>query len=547
MSKRQLRGADLVVTTLTKMGVNQVFSLSGNHIMPLYDALVDAPIRNVHMRHEAACVHAADAYARVTGEAGIALVTAGPGHANAVAALYTARCADSPVVLLSGHARSDQIGQGAFQELRQAEAAAPFTKASWTAQSATGLGEDLARALRIARSGRPGPVNVNLPADLLEKSLAGHSGLVPDEAAARPTPLAPSAELVSGILTHLAQAHQPIVICGPHLCNTRGRSLMSQVQHALQVPVIGMESPRGVRDPGLGDFAHLLGQADLLILIGKPVDFTLNFAHSPPLSPECRLIVVDADAAQLAASRRLLEDRLWLSAQADSHSTLLQLTRATDTPTSHAPWLAQALEALHYRPSEWDAIHSPATGPVHPLDLCRSLQDFFTRHPQATLVCDGGEIGQWPQAAVTTARKQLINGVAGTIGPSLPSALGVRLAEPEHPVVVVVGDGSFGFHMAELDTAVRHRLPILVVVGNDARWNAEYQIQLNTYGKDRAQGCELLPVRYDQVAEALGAHGEYVTRAAELPAALQRAQDSGKPACINVMIQSVAAPVIRRT
>jgi acetolactate synthase-1/2/3 large subunit len=176
--------------------------------------------------------------------------------------------------------------------------------------------------------------------------------------------------------------------------------------------------------------------------------------------------------------------------------------------------------------------------------MCRAISNFVEKHRGATFVSDGGEIGQWAQALVKTERR-LINGIAGTIGVALPFAMAAKLASPDHPVVAVMGDGTFGFHMAEFDTAVRNDLPVIVVVGNDARWNAEYQIQLRQYGAARAKNCDLLPSRYDRVVEALGGFGALVTSPADLPDALQRAYNSGKPACINVMIESVAAPVIR--
>jgi acetolactate synthase-1/2/3 large subunit len=176
--------------------------------------------------------------------------------------------------------------------------------------------------------------------------------------------------------------------------------------------------------------------------------------------------------------------------------------------------------------------------------MCRPIGDFIKSHPDATFVSDGGEIGQWAQALVKTDRR-LINGIAGTIGVSLPFALAARLARPDQPVLAVMGDGTFGFHMAEFDTAVRNDLPVIAVVGNDSRWNAEYQIQLRQYGAERAQNCDLLPARYDRAAEALGGFGALVTSADDLPETLERAYNSGKPSCINVMIESVAAPVIR--
>src|SRR5438309_484678 len=166
-----LRGADIVARSLKRLGCGRVFTLSGNHIMSIYDAAIEAGLDLVHVRHEAAAVHMADAHGRLSGEPGIALVTGGPGHANAVGALFTALGAESPMVLLSGHAATWELGRGGFQELQQAEMAAPVTKASWMAKSTATLGEDIAEAIRIATSGRPGPVHVSLPSDLLDAKI----------------------------------------------------------------------------------------------------------------------------------------------------------------------------------------------------------------------------------------------------------------------------------------------------------------------------------------------------------------------------------------
>src|ERR1043166_6966000 len=163
---KPLRGADIVARSLERLGCRHVFTLSGNHIMSIFDAALETKLDLVHVRHEAAAVHMADAWGRLTGEAGVAMVTGGPGHANAVGALFTARGAESPVVLLSGHAATWELGRGGFQELRQADMAAPVAKASWTSASAANLGRDLGEAGRIAASGRPGPRHLSLPSDL---------------------------------------------------------------------------------------------------------------------------------------------------------------------------------------------------------------------------------------------------------------------------------------------------------------------------------------------------------------------------------------------
>ena len=544
--RTNLRGADIVARALERLGVDRIFSVSGNHIMPIYDALIETGIGLIHARHEAACVHMADAYARTTGQVGVALVTGGPGHANATAALYTALASEAPMILLSGHASIDEIGRGAFQELRQADMARQVTKAAWMVDSSAGLGRELARAAQIARSGRPGPVHVSLPIDVLDEAVDSGPELWPDATCALAATMPLSTSTADMVVMQANAAKRPLFLCGPTLCSFTGRMGMAQLEELLGVPVLGMESPRGINDPSLGSFAELLAQADLIVLIGKLLDFTLRFGDPPFVAPDCSFIIVDPDADQLVRVAKHKAGRLLCSALADPVGAVQSIIARMAQPSDRSrEWLVEARRALAYRPLAWKKVSQSAEGPVHPLELCAVLQSFFDERPDGTLVCDGGEIGQWPQAMVKVDRR-LINGVAGAIGPSLPYALAVKLARPEHPVIAVMGDGTFGFHMAELDTAVRHQLPVIVIVGNDARWNAEFQIQLREYGEERARYCELLPSRYDKVAEALGGHAEFVTRAAELAPALQRAVASNKPTCINVLIASVTAPNVRR-
>jgi acetolactate synthase-1/2/3 large subunit len=538
------RGADIVARSLQDLGVTRIFTLSGNHIMPIFDALLSTNIQLIHVRHEAACVHMADAWGRLTGEPGIALVTGGQGHSNAVAALYNALASESPLVLLSGHAPLNELGRGAFQEMAQADLARPVTKASWTAQAVETLGSDIAKAIELATTGRPGPVHVSLPGNLLEQTIADEqiAKITKAESQTHTSPLSP--EVADRVISHLRAAAKPLVICGPAMCTERGRKVMRDVADALDVPVVGMESPRGINDPGLGALAELLAETDLVALIGKPLDFTLRFGEA--LSPSCIWIVIDPDAALIARAAKALAERLLLSAVADVQVAIGTLTeRSATTRAKPSAWRGQVSDVLAYEPPQWKSVHAKTPDRVHPVEMCRAIGNFIEKHPGATFVSDGGEIGQWAQALVKTDRR-IINGVAGTIGVSLPFAIAAQLARPDHPVVAVMGDGTFGFHMAEFDTAVRCGLPVIAVVGNDARWNAEYQIQLRQYGAERAKNCDLLPSRYDRVVEALGGFGALVTTAADLPDALDRAYLSGKPACINVMIESVAAPIIRR-
>jgi acetolactate synthase I/II/III large subunit len=545
-----MRGADVVVGTLARARVREIFTLSGNHVMPVFDAALESGIDLVHVRHEAAAVHMADAWARMTGEVGVALVTGGAGHANAIGALCTAAASESPVLLLSGHAALDEIGLGAFQEMLQADLAEPVTKASWTARSAAELADDIARATRIARSGRPGPVHVSLPFDVLEQRV-DETTQWPAAAALAAEPMPLSAPEAERILGEISAAQRPLIVAPPALCTRRGRALIASFENTLRTPVIAMESPRGISDPALGCYAQILGEADLIVLLGKPLDFTLRFGRSPPLDPCCRFIAVEPDSS-IAARLAKMPERVVCHAVADAASAIAALIEAAQAQpggasgTAAVAWFDRVRDSIAYRPPSWRHAQTHLDTPVHPAELCHQINDRLARSADAVFVSDGGEIGQWAQAIIR-APDRLINGPAGAIGASIPFAIAAKAARPEATVVAVLGDGSFGFHMAEFDTAVRYDLPFVAVVGNDARWNAEYQIQLRDYGENRAQGCTLAPgTRYDLVATALGGHGEFVTCAADLPAALERAFASRKPTCVNVLIESVAAPIIRR-
>ena len=540
----QLRGADILARSLAAAGVRHLFSLSGNQIMPVYDAAIEARLSIVHVRHEGAAVHMADAWGRLTGEPGVALLTGGPGHANGVGALYTALAAESPVVLLSGHAPLAELGRGAFQEMRQADLAAPVTKDSWTAGSAATLGVEIERALRIARSGRPGPVHVSLPFDVLEARVDAN-------AIASSQPVAPAVQRLDesvGDTVHaeLKRAHRPLVLVGPVMANGAGRAARERLAAATGVPVVCMESPRGINDPSLGAFADVLHEADLVVLLGKQPDFTLRFGAPPALAAGCRFIVIDPEPAALQRAMKTLAPaaRVLLSAVADPFAAAQDLA-AKWRAVGSQQWAEDVQSAIRFRPAEWKTLVSRSEGPLHPVEVGRAVQQILDRSRDAVLVADGGEFGQWAQAC-TSAPTRLINGPGGSIGSAIPFALTARLARPDATVVAMLGDGTFGFHLAEVDTAARARLPFLAVIGNDACWNAEHQIQLRTYGRDRAHGCELLPTRYDQAVTALGGHGEHVVRATDLAAALERALGSQRPACVNVMIERAPAPTVAR-
>ncbi|HEY5309808.1 MAG TPA: thiamine pyrophosphate-binding protein, partial [Casimicrobiaceae bacterium] len=350
MARPSMRGADVLVNTLRAAGVRRIFTLSGNHIMPVFDAAFDAGLELIHTRHEAAAVHMADAWARLTGEVGVALVTGGPGHANAVSALYTASMAESPVLLLSGHAPLSQLGLGAFQEMHQAEIARPLAKAAWTIEHVDALHDDISRGWRTAIAGRGGPVHISLPTDVLEATPTRWPDAVPPAAfAATGEPL--RAADARAIGEWLGGRKRPIVLTGPATLTRAGRARLKALEAHLRIPVIGMEIPRGIADPALGAFAQVLAMADAVLLLGKKLDFTLKFGRPPAFAATCEVVHVDPDEHELSRTRRALGSRLRSAIRADTFAAIEALSVAPpDAQPGRDDWLDDVRDAVVYRP-----------------------------------------------------------------------------------------------------------------------------------------------------------------------------------------------------
>ena len=524
-----MRGADLLAGTLAAAGVGRIFSLSGNQIMPVYDACHGAGIGIVHTRHEAASVFMAEAWSQLTGQVGVALVTAAPGAANAMGPLYSARCSETPLLLLTGDSPRAQDGAGAFQELDQVAMSAPLAKLSFRAETPEGLGGDIARALAVAREGRPGPVHLALPFDVVQ---GNPGGATPPPPAPDPTA---TPDAVAAIAGALAGAERPLVVCGPVMNATRAGGLAADLAAAVDAPVIVMESPRGLQDPALGAVAQALRQADLVVSLGKRVDFTLGFGAP---GSAASWILLDPDADERDRARRNLGGALAQAFEGEPRVMARALIDGGEFRREREAWREHVAVCLAAR-----AADGPAGGRITSAALCAAVQRQVASAPQSVVAIDGGEFGQWAQAGITGAAR-IINGSSGAIGGALPYGLAAKLARPEATVFALMGDGTVGFHFAEFETAAREGAPFVVVIGNDRRWNAEHLIQLRDYGADRLVGCALSGARYDLAAAALGGHGEYVTRPDDLDAALARAVRSGKVACVNVEIEGPPAPVV---
>ena len=533
-------GANLVVSALRSIGVRTIFTLSGNQIMPIFDACIDADIKLVHVRHEAAAVYMAEAWAQLNGDIGVALIPAGPGFANGLSPLYSARASESPVLLLSGDSPLNQDSMGAFQELDQVSISKPLTKHSRRPQTAGEILAGLATAIQVARSGRPGPVHLALPFDLLRAELSDDVSDVIQQAQREVN--SPDIQAIEKIAYSLESAERPVILTGPALSQTRTDTLISNLQENLGIPVISMENPRGLKDTALGNLGEVLEKADAVLFLGKTVDFTVNFGQPPAFHPACQFFAIDPEQARLEQAQRVLANRLVTSHRVDADLAAIALAQFRVHSTGkHQDWCQQVFDACASRPYLSRIENSSAA--IHPATLCQSVQRAIELTHDAVLICDGGEFGQWAQA-INSANRRIINGPAGAIGGGICYAVAAKISHPGSSVFVLMGDGTSGFHLSEFETAIRHGAPFVAVIGNDSRWNAEYQIQLREYGKRRLIACELGETRYDQVVRELGGYGEFVDDPEQLEDALRRAIESQLPACINVRIEGLPAPTV---
>ena len=527
-----MRSANLLVNTLVNAGIDKIFSVSGNQIMSIYDASIGSGLEIIHARHEAGAVFMADGYARSSGKVGVALVTAAPGFGNALGPLFSVRQSQTPLLLLSGDSPTARDGMGAFQELDQPGISSGLTKQSWRSTNASRMAEDIAGAIRLARSGRPGPVHIALPEDVLTAD-AGSDEVVHEF---EPDPMPLGKADLHALMSHLSAAEKPLFITGASLAESRQPGLAAGLEDALGIPVLTMQSPRGLNDPSLGRLKSVLKTADMLVLIDKDIDFTLGFAD-PDLIPADKIVVFATEADSIARANNLVSGRLVWGCLADPLTTVKTLT-AEKLSKTYNGWRKKVRKAVAGRPPSLSRKQGFSAS-VLVAGIAAHIES-LTKPP--LLIIDGGEIGQWAQAALPTDEMHM-NGLSGGIGGSIPQAIGAALANPGRPVIAVLGDGTAGFHFMEIEIARRWKLPITFIIGNDRRWGAEVEIQKRQYGDDRVIGCELDDkTRYDTLAKGLGAKGVVVENEESLMKALDTASRSRGPMVIDARIDGLPAP-----
>ena len=530
-----VNGAQLLVRALRDAGVTRLFSLSGNQILPVYDACLDEEIDVTDTRHESAAAHMADAWAKVRGEPGVCLVTAGPGHTNTVTGIANAMASETPILWLSGASEQATVGLGGFQELDQAGVAQPVCKAAWTVERAGDMPAFVARAWRTMLEGRPGPVYLGLPSDVLSETLDdAKTHLQPWTF--RPALRFAEPSLIQAAISLLQGARSPLVLVSPSVARGEAGACLRQFVERTGIPWLALESSRGLADPAFNGAGAAVARADVVLLVA-PQDYIVRFGREEVFADNARVIHVAPRSADVGRNASVA-----LGLAGDSAAVMTQLADAAmGIRWNHQLW-AKDVEALRLsNRQKLEPFAQSDETPIHPLRLATELRSVLP--PRSQIAQDGGEFSQWMRWGLAGAPfTPLLHGKFGSIGSSIPLAIGAKIANPDVPTFAILGDGTFGFHGMEFDTAVRHAIPFVAIVGNDAAWAAERHRQVRIYGQDRVIASDLLPTRYDRVVEALGGYGEHVERAEEIRPAIERALASGKPACVNVMIASVPSP-----
>ena len=520
---------ELVALALKRAGVSHLFTLNGGHIWPILTGATEHGIRVVDMRHEQSAAFAAEGWAKVTRECGVAAVTAGPGVTNSVSALAQAQGNDSPVFVVGGRAPNARWGMGSLQEMDHVEVVRSLTKKALTLNSADDAYRTAAECMRSALSRRTGPVFMDIPIDVFFGAAdlpEATEHLTPD-----PGP-PPDPELVAQAARAIRAAERPVVIAGGGVWWAHAEDELRELVEVANVPLTVNGMARGVLPPSHPLFfsrarGHALREADLIVLVGALLDFRLNFGQPPVFAEDVRLIYVDVDDHR---KHRPAEVAIFGHVKA----ALLQLAAAVAGAPRSDEWVARLRETEAVGRKRDESMTQSDSSPVHPARLIAEVDRFAD--PDAIIVGDGGDFISFAGRLIERSQPGLWidPGPFGCLGSGPGYAMAAKLARPDRQVVLLSGDGAFGFSAMEFDTMVRHRIPVVCVVGNNGIWALEKHPMQNMLGASVAADLGSR-TRYDKVVEALGGYGELVDRPDEIRPAMERAFRSGVPACVNVI------------
>jgi len=538
-ARTALHGGRLIARRLKAHGVSKLFTLSGGHLFSIYDGCREEGIDIIDVRHESAAAFAAEGWAKVTRAPGVAALTAGPGVTNGMSALAAAQQNHSPILILGGRAPAMRWGLGSLQEIDHIPFTRPLTKLAATADAPAEIPNLVDEALAASLTAPTGPTFLDFPLDVVFGEGPEPEDGNADVAAPRPGP-EPEGSALERAAAALRSAERPVVMAGTGLYWGHGEGALLELIERLRIPVFLNGLARGCvpadhelffsRTRSMG-----LKEADVALVIGVPMDFRLAFGAA--FGPDTDIVVIDGAEPEREHPRPVMAELY-----GDLTRTLSSLREAA--AGGEAPSSSQWIEPLRAAESERRAAERAELdddrAPLHPMRIYRELDDMLDR--DAIVVGDGGDFVSYAGRVVNTYQPGcwLDPGPFGCLGAGPGYALAAKLARPERQVVLLLGDGAFGFSGLEYDTLARHGVNVVGVMGNNGIWGLEKHPMEFLYGYSVA--ADLRPgTRYDEVVGALGGHGELVERPDQLRGALERAFSSGQPALVNVLTDPAVA------
>ena len=533
-----IAGGHIVAQALQDQGVTHLFTLCGGHIQNIYDGCLDHGIRVVDVRHEQTAAHAADGWARVTGQPGVAAVTAGPGVTDAVTAVANAQRAQVPMILIGGAGPRGMADKGSLQDMDHVSLMRSITKWSVAVPEGRRLGEYVQSAFRVATTGVPGPVFLEMPLDFLMFPSAATMVERYPNSRTRARPAGGPAAL-DRVAKLIKAAERPMIICGSQLRWSRDEGALERFVDAVQAPIFVNGMARGAI-PRAHDWAftrcrrNCLKKADLVLIFGTPLDFRLGYGNKSTINGGAKIVQVDLDGGEIGRNRGVDEGIV-----GDSGLIMDALTAQLEGfAPERAEWKAFVEAAEEKRWAKMRPEMTSDTVPPNPLRVCTALNEFIK--DDTIVIGDGGDFVATAAYTLDIKRPGLWMdpGPLGTLGVGPGFAMAAKLARPESDVVLVYGDGSVGFNGFEFESMVRQGIKVTAVVGNDACWTQIRRGQIQLFGEERAVATNLDYTRYDKVVEALGGHGEYVDHPDQLHGAFSRAFAADKAALVNVKISA---------
>ena len=531
----RFHGGWLVARRLKAHRLGPLFTLSGGHLFSIYDGCVKEGIPIVDVRHEATAAFAAEGWSKATRRLGVCALTAGPGVTNGMSAIAQAQANESPLLVLGGRAPATRWGQGSLQEIDHIPFVSPLCRYARTVGGPAEIPQLLEEAIGAATAPRGGPAFVDFPLDYVFMQEEERPVSPRREEAPR------RLERLDEVASLLAGAQRPVVMAGSGLYWGFGEEALCKLLSALQIPAYTNGLARGCVPADHPLYfsrtrSEALREADVALVVGAPLDFRLGFGGA--FGEETKVVLIDRAPFERPAPR---------PPYAELFGPLSEVFAALQEGCGNRPlrtegWVARLREReQELRAAERGELRDNRA-PLHPMRIYADLAPFLT--PETTVVCDGGDFASYAGRLIDSYRpgRWLDPGPFGCLGAGPGYALAAALADPDHPVVLLLGDGAFGFSGLEFDTLVRHRAKVVAIVGNNGIWGLEKHPMEFVYGYSVA--AELRPAtRYDLVVEALGGHGELVERPEQLPGALERAFAAEGPALVNVLTDpSVAYP-----